>query len=534
MTEQVFDYIVVGGGSSGCIVAARLAEETDATVLLLEAGEPAESNPDTLSSDGFKYCFANDRVMWDRMSVAQPQCGDRPVYVGTGTGMGGSGSVNGMVYTRGDKADFAQWPENWHWQYVAPVFDKLEARLDVRHREGTPFTERALDAAKTIGLERKNGLIDGEIGGFMGYNAMNFKGDMRRSSYVAFLKDQAHPNLTLVTQARTSKVVFDGKRASGVEYRVKGKTFAAKANREVILCAGALETPKLLMLSGVGPQAHLSEHGISLVHDLPGIGENLHDHPNVCMFLQGKQPIDFGYPQVYGFSRMNPELDLPEGQPDTCLALLSAPITLQQSMYRMVPATLLSPKLFKSKILRKLFRLLINAVFAVPKVKKIIANTYGIVVILGKPTSRGRLRLASSNPDDQALIDPNYYATEEDMQTMINGVLAAKKMAGSDSLREWGNRLLIPATRSNKESTLKKWIAGAAMTTFHFCGTCTMGDEDTAPVNTDLSVKGLTGLRVADASVIPVIPVSALNAPSMMIGYRAVDFILADQAENRA
>ena len=531
MAENTYDYIIVGGGASGSIVAARLAQESDATVLLLESGDQAENNPDTLTADGFKYCFSNDKVMWDRMSASQAKCAGRTMYTGTGTGMGGSGSVNGMVYTRGDKKDYDQWPEGWQWPDIDPAFKQLETRLEVRHREGTVFTEKALDAASEVGMQRKNGLNDGELCGFMGYNDMNFKGDTRRSSYVAFLKDQIPVNLTVVTQASVNKILFNNeKHATGVRYTQGKKSIIAQATTEIILCAGALETPKLLMLSGVGPKAHLSEMNIPVVEDAVGIGENLHDHPNVCMFLKGRKPIDFGYPQVYGFDRMNPELNLPEGQADTCFALLSAPITVQQSMYRMVPASILPGQLFYSKILRRLLRIAIDTVFAIPKVKKTVANVYGIVVILGKPTSKGNLRLASNNPKDQAIINPAYYETPEDMRTMLNGVITAKKMAQAAGLKEWGSQLMIPGTKSNKEATLQRWIESAAMTTFHFCGTCTMGKQQDAPVDTDLTVKGVTGLRVADASVIPNIPVSALNAPSMMIGYRAADFILAEQS----
>ena len=531
MTKNTYDYIVVGGGSSGCIVAARLAEESGATVLLLEAGDSAENNPDTLTSDGFKYCFANDNVMWDRMSESQSHCGGRSLYAGTGTGMGGSGSVNGMVYTRGDKHDYAQWPQGWHWSDIDPIFKQLEARLDVRYREGTEFTENALDAAEEIGMQRKNSMNDGNMCGFMGYNDMNFKGETRRSSYVAFLKDQQHSSLTVQTKAQVQKILFNvNKHATAISYVLDGKAQQANASKEIILCAGALETPKLLMLSGVGPKEHLASLNIPLVHDVPSIGENLHDHPNVCMFLKGRKPIDFAYPQVYGFDRMNPALELPEGQADTCFALLSAPITVQQSMYRMVPATILPGKLFYSKFLRKVCKVLINTIFAIPKVKSTVANVYGIVVILGKPTSRGNLKLRSANPADQAIINPAYYATDEDKRTMLNGVITAKKMAKSVSLKAWGSQLMIPSTKSNKESTLQRWIERASMTTFHFCGTCSMGEDDKLPVTTDLKLKGLSGLRIADASVIPVIPVSALNAPSMLVGYRAADFILAEQA----
>jgi choline dehydrogenase len=522
-----FDYIIVGGGSSGCIVAGRLAKESNKRVLLLEAGNNAEENPDTLSSDGFKYCFANDNVMWDRFSKKQPNCNNRRMYSGTGTGMGGSGSVNGMVYTRGDKRDFAQWPKGWHWEDVAPAFDQLEQRLDIRHRPGTPFTENALDGIESLGIKRKNGLNDGDLGGFMGYNTMNYKASTRRSSYVAFLKKQNLPNLTIVTGAKVQRVIInEDKIATGILYNYKGAQLQADATAEIILTAGALETPKLLMLSGIGPKDHLREKGIEVVLNQPAIGQNLQDHTNVCLFFKGNKPIDFKYPQVYGFDRMNPKLDLPEGQPDTCFALLSAPITLQQSMYRMVPATILPPKIFKLKPLRFIINKLIDGFFSFPFVERTIDQTYGIVVILGKPSSKGQLQLASNNPTDQAIIDPAYFKNSDDMETLYQGVLKAKAFSQTPQLIQWGSKPVIPATRSDNPDVLKKWIKRAAMTTFHFCGTCRMGDDEKAPVNSDLTLKGINGLRIADASVIPSIPVSAINAPSMMIGFRAVDFML--------
>ncbi|MCY4046404.1 MAG: GMC family oxidoreductase N-terminal domain-containing protein [Cellvibrionales bacterium] len=526
MTSISYDYIIVGAGSAGCIVAGRLARETNKRILLLEAGSPAEDNPDTLSSDGFKYCFANDNVMWDRFSSKQPNCNNRRMYAGTGTGMGGSGSVNGMVYTRGDKRDFAEWPKGWHWEDVALVFDALENQLDIRHREGTAFTERALEGIETQGFTRKHALNDGDLGGFMGYNTMNYQGETRRSSYVSFLKGESLPNLTIVTGACVHKILINNKQATGIRYEYKGAILQADAVCEIILSAGALETPKLLMLSGIGPADHLKDKGIEVVLDQPAIGQNLQDHTNVCLFFKGNKPIDFNYPQVYGFGRMNPRLDLAEGQPDTCLTLLSAPITLKQSMYRMVPATILHPKLFKLKPLRWLIKQCIDGFFSLPFISRYVDQMYGIVVILGKPESKGQLRLASNNPTDQADINPAYFENNLDLETLYQGVLKAKAIANTPQLTAWGSKPVIPATASDNPDTLKKWIKRAAMTTFHFCGTCKMGDDNASPINTDLSLKGITGLRIADTSIIPNIPVSAINAPSMMIGYRAADFII--------
>ncbi len=529
MPKNTYDYIIVGGGSAGCIVAARLAQQSNASVLLLEAGDKAENNPETLTADGFKYCFANDALMWDRMSATQKHCNKRSIYAGTGTGMGGSGSVNGMVYTPGDKRDFDQWPAGWQWKDVAPVFKQLESILDVRSREGTPFTEHVLQAAETAGMQSKHHLTDGDLGGFIGYNAMNFSGEQRRSSYVAFLKDKALENLHIETGAKVSKLVFKNKRALGLHYKANGRAHTAYVNKEIILSAGALETPKLLMLSGIGPKAHLESVGIETVLDAPGIGQNLQDHPNVCVFAKGRRPIDFGYPQVYGFDRMHPKASLPPKQPDTCIAMLAAPLTVQQSMYRMLPAVLLPPKLFKKKPLRAMFRPLIDAAFKLPFLQRLIDHTYGFVVILGKPESRGSIKLASKNPDDDAIVDPNYYADKRDLETLVYALDKVKKIAAASSLSTWGCHFLSPAMRKNNPKKLEEWIKQSTITTFHFCGTCAMGEDSKQPVNPDLTLKGVSNIRIADASVMPVIPVSAINASTMMIAYRAANFILDTQ-----
>lgn len=525
--EQAFDYIVVGGGSAGCVVAGRLAEANVGTVLLLEKGDRAEANPETLSSDGFKYAFANDKVMLDRMSAPQSACNDRSLYAGSGKGMGGSGGVNGMVYTRGNQQDFDQWPAGWKWKDVVPAFEGLEKRLRIRHREATTFTEIALTAAEAAGFKRKHGMNDGNLNGVMGYNDMNFEAGTRRNSYVAFLKDNPPANLAIHTKALTHRVLFEGDRAIGVEVEIKGKKSILRATKEVILCAGALETPKLLMLSGVGPKEHLASFNIPLVKDVPAIGSNLHDHPNVAFFMQGRKPVDFGYPQVYGFFRANPQLDLPADQADTCIAWLAAPITMQQSMKRMAPATLANGKYFFNPVIKGLLRFFMGLVLLLPPVNKFINNLYAIVVILGKPLSRGTLRLASQHAKDPAIVDLAFYQNPTDMETLLNGVEMAKKIAAHEGLKAWGNKPLAPASRSSKREVLKKWIYNSTMTTFHYCGTCSMGEGVDAPVDTSLKLKGFSNLRIADASAIPVIPVSALNAPSMMVGYRAADFILS-------
>jgi choline dehydrogenase len=340
-------------------------------------------------------------------------------------------------------------------------------------------------------------------------------------------------NLTIVNHALTRKVIIEDHRAIGVEFEINGQVQQARVTKEVLMAAGALETPKLLMLSGIGPESELKRFDIPVLLNQPAIGENLHDHPNVPVFFKGKLKVDFAYPQLYAFDRLNPHSKLASNtQADTCFAFFSAPITLHQSMHRMVPVLALPRSLYPIKPLRNTLRKLIDLAFKIPMLNKLIDRTYGIVVILGKPESRGRLRLQSANARDQAEIDPAYYRNDTDMETMIKGVGMIQKMAAQAGLTQWGSNPLGIGGRIKKPARVKKFIQNSTMTTFHFCGTCKMGDDLYSPVDSQLRLKGITGLRIADASVIPEIPVSAINAPSMMIGHRAADFILSEYQTN--
>ncbi len=524
-----FDYVVVGGGSAGCIVAGELAADPEVSVLLLECGEPAVSNPETLSADGYKHAFANDRLIWERFSAPQRGCCGRRIFLGSGRGLGGSGSVNGMVYTRGAREDFDEWPQGWRWEDVEADFRALEARLRVRRRTATAFTEACLAAAEDVGFRRRADLNDGDLSGVLGYEWMNYEGESRRSSYVAFLRDRPRRNLTIHCGARARRVLIDAQlRATGVEYARGGARVSVQARREVILCAGALETPKLLMLSGIGPRKQIESLDISLRIDAPSVGANLHDHPNVTLFFYGKNPVDCNHPQLYGFHRANPDSELAAGQSDTCYVFYPARSSLREAMLRLLPGILLPRALYAVGPFRAAIRALVRAAFALPPVRRFVGRLYGIVLILGKPRSRGRLSLASADVREPAQLDPAYFEHPSDLETMLRGVELARKIARANPLVGWGNSELSPGKRNTSREAIAGWIAKNAMTTYHFAGTCRMGDDLEAVVDPNLRVRGIECLRIADASVIPTTPVSALNAPSMLIGYRAAQLIRAD------
>jgi choline dehydrogenase len=532
MQVEDFDFIVVGAGSAGCIVAGELSADPALRVLLVEAGAPAEDNPETLAAAGYKDAFINDALMYDRYSEPQAGCAQHRLFMGTGRGVGGSGAINAMVYTRGDALDFDMWDcDGWRWGDVVPAFTAIEERLRVRRREPTRWTEACIAAAEAAGFQRKADLNDGSLRGFLGYEWMNFDGDRRRHSYAAFLEPHRdRPNLVIYTRSVVRKILVekspDGLRATGVELLRDGAVTVARARREVVLAAGALESPKLLMLSGIGPGAELWRHGIAPLVELP-VGENLMDHPNVQLFFAGKQPTDCNWAQLYGFHRANEASDLPPGAADTCYVFYSARSSFREGVIRLVPGMALPPSLYRKAWLRQGLRSLLKAAFAPPPVKRFVSHIWGIVVILGKPKSRGVVKLHTRDARDHALIDPRYFSSAEDLETMVKAVARARDVARAAPLRAWGNLELMPGARVSSPDEIARFIRQNVMTTYHFSGTCKLGTGPGSVVDAELRVRGVRGLRVADASVIPSAPVSAMNAPSMLIGYRAAQLLRA-------
>lgn len=525
---QSFDYIVIGAGSAGCALSARLAA-AGKQVLLLEAG-PADNHPYIHIPGTFIRVHGTQRT-WMYRTEPEPFVNQRQVFIPQGRTLGGGSSVNAMIYIRGQAEDYDEWQANgcpgWGWADVLPVFRRCEANArlggqlhgqdgplkvsDPRHRHA--LSEAFVQAAVEAGVPANDDFNGAKQEGAGFYQTTTAEG-RRASSAVSYLRPLRHdPRLKVLSNTHVTELLFEGQRVVGVRATgQQGDELQFKARAEVIVSAGAIASPKLLMLSGIGPGEHLQSLGIPTRVDAPGVGENFQDHLSASVYAQTRQPAS-----LLGHDRGLRAIGHGLKYLATRRGLLSSNVVESGAF---VDATGCGRPDVQFHVVPAL----------VGDMDRLPPSGHGISInpCALRPRSRGRLRLKSADPMQEVAINANYLSDPEDMRTMVAGVKVARRILRSPALASVVEKmLLLPDHDDVPDSVFEDYVRTVAKTVFHPAGTCRMGQDPGAVVGPDLKVHGVEGLRVADASIMPTIVSGNTNAPSIMIGERCADFILA-------
>ena len=514
----MYDYVIVGAGSAGCVLANRLSEDPDVRVLLLEAGPP-DVNQNIHVPLGYLQ-LARTEVDWDYYTAPEPECNSRRIPLPRGRVLGGSSSINAMVYIRGNRRDYDEWElPGWSAADLVPYFLKSEDNergasrwhgaggpLPVSDgRSHNPMASAFVEAAAQAGLAR-NDDFNGEEQDGVGLYQVTQRGGMRASAAVAYLHPASErANLTVMPYMLVERVLFEGNRAVGVEARQLGELQELRAEREVILCGGAYNSPQLLMLSGIGPAEHLTMREIEVLLDQPAVGENLSDHagaygvwttPEEVSLLRSLEPealqeyeatqtgpFASNFAEAGGFARVASDAPAPDIQ------------------FHVVPLQLIDEGMTDP-------------------------DAHGMLVspCLLTPHSRGNVRLASKDPTAKPIVHHSFYTAGDDMQRMIAGMRLTLEICAQPALAPYCVESCIGAADDSDEA-LRDLIARTTYSVYHPVGTCRMGEDAAAVVDGQLRVNGLEGLRVVDASVMPMVPRGNTNAPTIAVAERAADLI---------
>ena len=527
----MYDYLIIGGGSAGCVLAARLTEDPAIRVALLEAGPP-DTSVLIHCPAGLAVLAKNGQANWALQTTPQPGLNGRRGYQPRGKVLGGSSSVNAMIYIRGHHSDYDHWAAEgnagWGWKDVLPYFlrsEHNERGADHWHATGgplnvmdlrspNPFGPVFVEAGRQAGYAVNRDFNGADQEGVGMYQVTHRNGERCSAAKAYLAPNLGRPNLEVITGVHVTRILVEGRRAVGVEFRQGKELRQLKASREVLLCAGALHSPQVLMLSGIGPAAHLQQHGVPVVHDLPGVGEHLHDHVDVVQVVDAPDLTDlFGlsmagmvrtvkgifewrkhrrgmlttnFAEAGGFVRSRPEEPVPDLQ----------------------------------------FHFVIGKLVDHGR-KTVFGHGYSCHVCLLRPQSRGRVQLASADPMQPPLVDPNFLAERDDMDRMVRGFKLMRGLLGQPALAGYRGRELPASAGAQTDGEIEQFIRNHGDTIYHPVGSCRMGNGPMDVVDAQLRVHGMEGLRVVDASVMPRIVGGNTNAPTIMIAEKAADMIRA-------
>jgi len=537
-TSMDFDYIVVGGGSGGCVLAARLSEDPSVSVALIEAG-PVDSNILIHVPAGLALLAQTRTANWNFSTVPQKGLNGRIGWQPRGKVLGGSSSVNAMVYIRGHRADYDHWAaegnEGWAYDDVLPYFRRAEhnERLhDEYHGTGGPLNvmdlrspnkmmQPFIDAAREAGYRITDDFNGAEQEGIGPYQVTHRNGERFSAAKAYLTPNLDRRNLTVFTGAHTTRVLFDGRRATGVEFRRDGRLEQIGARHEVLMAAGTLQTPQILMLSGVGPGAELAKFGIDVVHDLPGVGRNLHDHLDAVQVVDAPTLKETFGVSFGGLARV----------------LKAIPEWRHRRTGMLTTNFAESGGFIKSQASEPIPDLQLH--FVIAKLvdhgrKTVFGHGYSGHVCVLRPRSRGSVTLASADPMAAPLIDPNFLADPDDLARMVRGFRLMRELFQQPALRKLGGHEHPRSAVATTDAEIEQFIRGYADTIYHPVGTCRMGSGALDVVGADLRIHGLEGIRVVDASMMPRIIGGNTNAPVIMVAEKASDMIKAARLSGAA
>ena len=534
---QEFDYVIVGGGSGGSTLAARLSENPKVSVCLLEAGGQGDSTLVRTPAAVVVMMPGRGKINnWAFQTVPQPGLLGRSGYQPRGRALGGSSAINAMLYVRGQRQDYDGWAnmgcEGWDWDSVLPYFKKSESNqwgADAYHGDSgplqvsdqqtpRPITQAFVEAAHAVGMPLRKDFNTSDNEGVGIYQVTQFHGGKRNGERCSAAAAYLHPvmgqrpNLTVHTKMRATKILFEGKRAVGVSYRQTGQEFRVKAKREVILTAGAFGTPQLLQLSGVGRPEDITHHGIQMVHELPGVGQNLQDHLDFILCNKSRDTDNFGIGLAGTANLMG---HISQYRKDGT-GMLATPFAEGGAFFKSDPS-----------VDRADLQLHFVISIVDDHARKLHTGYgYSCHVCVLRPHSRGQVFLQSDDPLADPGIDPRFLSDDRDVKLLIKGAKITRQVLQAPPLVKYQKSEMFGITDGMTDSEWEYHIRSRADTIYHPVGTCKMGTDDMAVVDPQLRVRGLEGLRVVDASVMPTLVSGNTNAPTIMIAERAADLIL--------